>query len=293
MGGYVHGYGGREAARLEDQARTLEDLLHGDTAYPAGTRVLEAGCGTGAQTVALARRSPGARITAVDLSAASLAAAATRLAQAGIEGVALLRADLRHLPFPPASFDHLFLCFVLEHLPDPAGTLAALRPLLRPGGSVTVIEGDHGSTLFHPEDAAARAAIACQVELQRRAGGDATIGRRLHVLLRAAGFEQVRVSPRLVHADANRPGMVEGFTLRTFTAMIEGVRQPAIAAGLATAAGFDAGLRALRRTAEPDGLFCYTFFKAVGIEGDSVDARGAQADDPAPGGLPADGRAPG
>jgi hypothetical protein len=45
---YVHGYAPREAQRLLDQAGTLADLLHHDTAYPAGSRVLEAGCGVGA-----------------------------------------------------------------------------------------------------------------------------------------------------------------------------------------------------------------------------------------------------
>jgi len=63
---YVHGYTGREAERLRDQAETLTGLLHGDTRYPAGSEVLEAGCGTGAQTVILARNSPEARITSID-----------------------------------------------------------------------------------------------------------------------------------------------------------------------------------------------------------------------------------
>ncbi len=46
--------------------------------------------------------------------------------------------------------------------------------------------------------------------------------------------------------------------------MIEGVREPAIAAGLIQPAAFDAGVGDLRRTAEGDGVFCYTFFKGVG-----------------------------
>ena len=50
---YVHGYDAGEMQRLQDQARTLEGLLHADTTYPAGARVLEAGCGVGAQTVPL------------------------------------------------------------------------------------------------------------------------------------------------------------------------------------------------------------------------------------------------
>ena len=44
---YVHGYDDRENQRLQDQAQTLVDLLHSDTAYPSGSRVLEAGCGVG------------------------------------------------------------------------------------------------------------------------------------------------------------------------------------------------------------------------------------------------------
>ena len=151
MVGYVHGYEGREAMRLEDQARTLEELLHADTGFADGSIVLEAGCGTGAQTVAIAQRSTGARIIAVDVSAASLVEARARVSAAGISNVEFQQADLLTLPFEPASFDHIFLCFVLEHLPDPAATLAVLRPILRPGGSITVIEGDHGSIYFHPE----------------------------------------------------------------------------------------------------------------------------------------------
>ena len=67
---YVHGYDHRENMRLQDQASTLVELLHSDTSYPAGCRVLEAGCGVGAQTVTLAKNSPNALITSVDISEA-------------------------------------------------------------------------------------------------------------------------------------------------------------------------------------------------------------------------------
>lgn len=263
-GTYVHGHHPREHERLQDQAGTLADLLHHDTAYPAGCHVLEAGCGVGAQTLELAPRSPGARFTCVDISAESLALARRRVASAGLTGVELVQADLHALPFGPASFDHVFVCFVLEHLARPAQALAALLQVLKPGGTLTAIEGDHGSTFFHPESEAAREAIACQVELQRRAGGDALVGRRLYPLLVQAGLEGVRVSPRMVYVDASRPALVDGFTLKTFTAMIEGVREPAVTAGLIAPERFEAGVRALHRTAGPDGVFCYTFFKAVG-----------------------------
>jgi SAM-dependent methyltransferase len=261
---YVHGYDRPARARLRDQAETLVDLLHSDTSYPEGSSVLEAGCGVGAQTIPLARNSPAARIVSVDISADSVAEAKARVDAAGLTNVRFQRADIFALPFHPESFDHVFVCFVLEHLSHPLEALATLRKLLRPGGTVTLIEGDHGSAYFHPDSDAARVAIRCQVELQRAAGGNALIGRQLYPLLRQAGFDAVRVSPRMVYVDSSRPDLVDGFTRKTFTAMIEGVRAPAIEAGMVEPELFDAGIRALYRTAETDGVFCYTFFKALG-----------------------------
>jgi hypothetical protein len=106
--------------------------------------------------------------------------------------------------------------------------------------------------------------VRCQVELQRVAGGNALIGRQLYPLLRLSGFDSVRVSPRMVYVDASRPDLADGFTRNTFTAMIEGVGELAVKAGMMEPEDFDAGIRALYRTAEEDGVFCYTFFKAFG-----------------------------
>jgi SAM-dependent methyltransferase len=266
-GTYVHGYHGRENERLQDQAGTLVDLLHSDTAYPGGSSVLEVGCGVGAQTVTLAGRSPDARFTSLDVSADSIAEAKRRADRAGLTNVEFRQADIFTLPFSAESFDHVFVCFVLEHLSQPVEALVILNGLLRPGGSITVIEGDHGSTYFYPESPAALAAIQCLVTLQREAGGNALIGRQLYPLMVDAGFDAIRVSPRMVYVDSSRPDLVDGFTRKTFTAMISGIREPAIAAGLIEPETFDAGVHALHRTTEVDGVFCYTFFKGVGEKG--------------------------
>jgi SAM-dependent methyltransferase len=262
---YVHGYDERANERLHDQARTLVDLLHDDIAYPAGSLVLEAGCGVGAQTVTLAQRSPEARFVSIDVEADSVAAARRRVEAAGATNVELRQADIFALPFEAQSFDHVFVCFVLEHLSQPVEALTILKGALKPGGTITVIEGDHGSTYFHPDSAAAHDAIRCQIDLQRSAGGDSNIGRQVYPLLVEAGLEAVHVRPLMVYVDASRPALVDGFTRKTFTAMIEGVREDAIAAGLIDPARFDAGIRDLYRTAEADGVFCYTFFKGVGL----------------------------
>jgi SAM-dependent methyltransferase len=256
---YVHGYGPRETRRLGDQADTLASLLHAGTAYPPGSRVLEVGCGVGAQTAHLVNSSPGARLTSIDVDEDSLRQARDRI-DAPVDW---RRADLFDLPFHDDEFDHLFVCFVLEHLREPRRALATLRRVLRPGGTITVIEGDHGSAFFHPDSAAARKAIDCLVTLQAAAGGDGLIGRQVEPLLTAAGFAGVRARPCTVYADRTRPELVAGFTRNTFTAMVAGVRDDALAAGLVTEAEWRQGIEDLERTAEDGGTFHYTFFKGT------------------------------
>jgi SAM-dependent methyltransferase len=263
--GYVHGYSPRESERLNDQAATLAELLHHDTHYPPASRVLEAGCGVGAQTVHLVASSPEAWFAAMDRSEASLVAARQAIRDREADRVCFVRGDLFSMPWGRDTFDHVFVCFVLEHVPDPAGALRQVRRVLRPGGTLTVIEGDHGSALFHPDDIDARRAIQGLVETQARSGGDALVGRRLYPLLRESGFAQVRVSPRLVYADASRPDLVDGFTTKTFTAMVEGARASVLAQGIVDEASWERGITALRRTTQCDGTFSYCFFKATAV----------------------------
>jgi len=260
---YVHGYDLRENIRLQDQASNLVELLHADTAYPAGSQVLEAGCGVGAQTITLAQNSPLAQITSIDISERSIAAARQKITAAGFTNVRFQQGDIFNLALGPESFDHIFVCFVLEHLAQPVAALNCLRTLLKPGGTITVIEGDHGSTYFYPDSEAAHNAIQCQIELQKRAGGNANIGRALYPLLIAASFNSPQISPRMVYVDSSKPQWVEGFIKNTFTAMIEGVRESSIQAELIDEKTFEDGIRGLYRTTEADGVFCYTFFKAI------------------------------
>src|SRR5512134_4169617 len=106
---YVHGYTARESVRLVDQATTLAEILHFDTIYPAGSNVLEAGCGVGAQTIILARNSPKAKITAIDVSEESLRTASDRVASQGFTNVTFQQTDIFHPPYREGSFDHVFL----------------------------------------------------------------------------------------------------------------------------------------------------------------------------------------
>lgn len=262
---YVHGYSPRESVRLSDQANTLAELLHHDSLFDGGT-ILEAGCGTGAQTILIAPQNPRCKFVSIDQSPDSLKAAEQAVRSRGISNVTFQQADLYKLPFADRSFDGVFVCFVLEHLADPLAALAELRRVLKPSGRIQCIEGDHGSWYCHPRSEFASHAVECLVRLQAQMGGDSLIGRRLYPLLVAAGFNQTRVSPRMVYVDSSRPELVEGFSKNTFTAMVEGVRDGVIAAGLSDPVRFDRGIADLYRATETDGTFCYTFFKAFAVK---------------------------
>jgi SAM-dependent methyltransferase len=264
-GEYVHGYSEREAERLRDQAATVRHLLHRDTHYPAGSLVLEAPCGVGAQTITLARKSPEARFLAVDLSWPSLEQARAMAVREGLSNVRFQQADVFRLPYAEASFDHVFVCYLLEHLADPEGALAALGRVLKPGGSMTVIEGDHGSAYFHPETKEAVRAWNCLIEVQASLGADSLIGRRLYPLMSGAGFRDVVVTPLVIYCDASTPEYRDGFAAKTISAMVEGVEERALAMGLMDRESWRKGIADLYRVAEcPEGVFNYTFFKATG-----------------------------
>lgn len=263
---YVHGYSVREARRLADQANTLAELLHQNVIYPSGSRVLEAGCGVGAQTISLAANNPKAKFLSIDVSKESLQEALRQTQSEGLTNVEFQQADVFNLPFAEESFDHIFVCFLLEHLEAPAGALTRLKKVLRTGGTLTVIEGDHGSAYFYPDSEYAKRAIRCLIDLQAKAGGNSLIGRQLYPLLKICGFKEVRVTPIVVYADSSRPKMVEGFTRNTFTAMVEGVKEQAVNSGMIDEKSWEKGIADLYRTSESDGVFNYTFFKAVGVK---------------------------
>ncbi len=86
--------------------------------------VLVAGCGTGRHSIEVARQFPRAAVTAIDLSSASLAYAATRARALGLTNVTHMQADILRLGSIGRSFDMIQAAGVLHHLARPVGRLA-------------------------------------------------------------------------------------------------------------------------------------------------------------------------
>lgn len=263
---YVHGYSKDESERLVDQANTLAHLLHVNTKYPEGSKILEAGCGVGAQTILLAKNSPKSQIVSIDISENSIRLAKSLVNKESIKNVEFRITDLFNLPFEDETFDHVFVCFVLEHLKDPVSALESLKRILKKGGSITVIEGDHGSCYFYPETDEAVKTWKCLIECQKRLDCNPMIGREIYPLLKKSGFKNIDVSPKTVYVDSSKPELVEGFNKKTIIAMVEGVKDQAIELGMIDRETWEKGIKDLYRTTGTDGVFFYNFFKGVGVK---------------------------
>lgn len=102
-----------------------------------GGSVLEVGVGTG---LALRHYDRRLSVTGVDYSAEMLDKARAKVADEGLQNVvALHRMDARTLAFPDESFDHVAAMHVISVVPEPEKVMAEIARVVRPGGSVVIV----------------------------------------------------------------------------------------------------------------------------------------------------------
>ena len=184
-------------AALPQQVEILETYL-GDIEFPAGARVLDVGCGTGAQSRTLIKRADVAEVVGAD-QATFLIERARELA-AGLEGLTFMEASGDDLPFEAAEFDVIVAHTVLTHVADPEAVLAELSRVLRPGGTLAICDGDFStmSAAIGDRDPLQ----ACAESFIEHSVNDAWLMRRLARLVRApvSRLEIAPVSRRAVRA---------------------------------------------------------------------------------------------
>ncbi|WP_437669587.1 class I SAM-dependent methyltransferase [Sorangium sp. So ce131] len=140
----------RIAARYDDQwgrhLRQPQDRLTAGLRLAAGARCADIGCGTGIETVEMARQVAPGEVVAVDCSAEMLRAASARAAAAGLPlSTTCAEAEpFLHLA-EPSSFDVVTLRFCLAYL-DWGSALRRLGRILRPGGRAGVLSNLSSST---------------------------------------------------------------------------------------------------------------------------------------------------
>jgi demethylmenaquinone methyltransferase/2-methoxy-6-polyprenyl-1,4-benzoquinol methylase len=104
-------------------------------------RVLDVACGTAAVSIELARRAPGRTVAGIDQSPEMLAAGRARVARAGLDArVELQQGRAEELPFQDEEFDALTFTYLLRYVDDPLSTLRELVRVVRPGGTIAMLE---------------------------------------------------------------------------------------------------------------------------------------------------------
>ena len=172
-----------------------------------GAVLLDVGCGTGEDVLALARHvAPGGRAIGVDASEAMVAEARRRAAEAGEAAVEFLRSDVRSLALPADAVDGCRAERVLQHVEDPAEAIGEMARVVRPGGMLVAAEPDWGTLVIDSGEPATAAEVAAAAGRRLRSG---LVGRSLRRLFLDAALGDVAVAARtLVVTDRVRAEML-------------------------------------------------------------------------------------
>jgi SAM-dependent methyltransferase len=257
---YIHGTCPQEQARLTLLNRlTNPPFLAWLDLRPTDT-VLEIGSGLGILAQEVAKRVPEGEVIGLERSKEQLAAS-----PADTPGLKFVQGDAHHLPFGESRFDLVYCRYLLEHVADPARVVREMFRVLKPGGRAYAQENNILVNDFDPDCPQWDRVWERFVELQRRLGGDARIGKRLYALFRQAGFSQIALSlqPEIHHA--GQPTFV--LWVQNLIGNVEGARAKLQAYGLASEVEIDGALSELRHlmTLEDAGAYFY-WNRACGIK---------------------------
>lgn len=206
---YLHGFSEKEQARLRAQAEFAEYSIFQNINFSTAKKILEVGCGVGAQTEILLRRFPKAHITGIDLNERQLEAAKKYLATQPVkqDRYELLKMSADDLHFDQGSFDGAYLCWVLEHVPNPAQVLSEVRRVLKPGSEIVITEVMNSSFFLDPYSPNVWKYWMAFNDYQHNHAGDPFIGAKLGNLLTQIGYHQVKTEVKTWHFDNRQPGL--------------------------------------------------------------------------------------
>ncbi|MCA9549398.1 MAG: methyltransferase domain-containing protein [Myxococcales bacterium] len=262
--GYVHGFTPHEQDRLYHQARFMEHRVHAGLPFQRARNLLEVGCGVGAQTEILLRHFPDLHVTGLDASPPNLERARAFLAQQPVAmgRYELVEGDAAELEVPTDHFDAAFLCWILEHVADPARVLSEVRRVLRPGSPLVVTEVQNATFFLDPYSPNTQAYWSAFNDHQLALGGDPFVGAKLGNLLQRLGYRDIQTEVRVIHLDNRAPAERAEFIAYWTDLLLSGapVLLGAEKVSQAVVDGMKAELKEVGRN--PDAVFFYAFVQA-------------------------------
>lgn len=179
-----------ELARLEAQARIspLEiNTLREANLLSKGT-FLDVGCGPGYYAEQLINFFPNISIVGADYDPFVIEEAKKRM-------ISVAHAYAHNLPFQKGQFDGVIARLLLRHISNPQDSLHEFVRVVRPGGSIIVIDIDHGLLITEPTPLLFSEAFSAHQRTVERRGANPFIGRKLYSMLKHAGLTNVRILP--------------------------------------------------------------------------------------------------
>ncbi|NBO39290.1 class I SAM-dependent methyltransferase [bacterium] len=204
---YLHGFTATEHQRLLEQSDFLAPSIFYTGPLPKPhDKVIELGCGVGAQTRLLCGVDPTIQLVCVDNSQVQLSAARSLLGQKIDQGqVNLLCADAAKTGLSSETFDLAYLCWILEHASRPEEIVREAFRLLKPGGVVWITEVFNSSLQIFPSLPVFEKYWQTINKFQRGFQGNPDIGLQLPHMLLKAGFVEVQAQPIVFFFAAHKP----------------------------------------------------------------------------------------
>lgn len=204
---YIHGYSEEEQARLRKQAEFMEHIVYRDVNFSQVDHILEVGCGVGAQTQILLRRFPHLNLTCVDLNESQLKVAQDFLSQLDYAKgrYSIKNMNAEKMSFADNSYQGAFLCWILEHVPNPSRVLSEVRRVLKPGSNIVITEVMNFTFFLDPYCPAIWKFWMTLNDHQYDRGGDPFVGVKLATFLRDTGYTDVKTEMKVLYADKREP----------------------------------------------------------------------------------------
>jgi len=203
---YIHGFSEIEQERLLFQNQVLSPLIYENIDLNPYNRILEIGCGVGAQMIEMLNRFPHIHITGVDISDVQVGKARLNLQHSNIDPsrYELYVMDITQAHTLSKEFEAVIMIWVLEHVSNYLEILSAAKDHLIPNGQLFLTEVYNDSLGFFPPQDDILLHWNKMNAFQKSIGGNGNIGIELGSTLKKLNFRNIEIKPYPILYDTTK-----------------------------------------------------------------------------------------